>query len=85
MLFGCWLAPAIRRSSWFTSAGTWHGTLDNYTTATVGNTSIAWINKVVHEDPARPFFAYVAPKAAHEPFNPALWYEGHWDDSWPVR
>lgn len=27
--------------------------------------------------------AYIAPKAAHEPFNPAPWYEGHWDPSWP--
>jgi hypothetical protein len=25
----------------------------------------------------------VAPKAAHEPFNPAPWYAGHWEDSWP--
>lgn len=38
---------------------------------------------MVAEDPARPFFAYIAPKAAHEPFNPAPWYEGHWDASWP--
>lgn len=27
--------------------------------------------------------AYIAPKAAHEPFNPALWYRDHWDASWP--
>ena len=39
--------------------GTWKGTKDNYTTAVVGNTSIAWIRKVVQEDPSRPFFAYV--------------------------
>jgi arylsulfatase A-like enzyme len=56
---------------------------ENYTTAVVGNVSVAWIKKVVKEDPTRPFFAYVAPKAAHEPFNPAPWYEGHWDPSWP--
>jgi arylsulfatase A-like enzyme len=42
----------------------------NYTTAVVGNVTVAWIEKVVKEDPTRPFFAYVAPKAAHEPFNP---------------
>ena len=59
------------------------GTNDNYTTAVVGNTSIAWIRKVVQEDPSRPFFAYIAPKAAHEPFNPAPWYVDHWDDAWP--
>ena len=52
----------------------WHGTPDNYTTAVVGNLSIAWIRKVVAESRDRPFFAYVAPKAAHEPFNPAPWY-----------
>ena len=27
----------------------------------------------------RPFFAYVAPKACHEPFSPAAWYADHWD------
>lgn len=47
--------------------GMWHGTEDNYTTATVGNVSIAWIRHVVTEQPDRPFFAYIAPKAAHEP------------------
>ena len=43
-------------------------------TSVIGNVSIAWIKKVVNEDPARPFFAHIAPKAAHEPFNPAPWY-----------
>jgi arylsulfatase A-like enzyme len=56
----------------------------NYTTAVVGNISNAWIRKVVKEDPTRPFFAYVAPKAAHEPFMPAPWYVDHWDPSWPA-
>lgn len=37
----------------------WQGTADNYTTAVVGNISIAWIKKVVQEAPTRPFFAYV--------------------------
>jgi arylsulfatase A-like enzyme len=58
---------------------------ENYTTAVVGNVSIAWIKKVVKEDPSRPFFAYIAPKACHGPFNPAPWYEGHWDPSWPAH
>ena len=53
----------------------------NYTTAVVGNVSIAFIQRAVAAK--KPFFAYVAPKAAHEPFNPAPWYEGHWEDTWP--
>ena len=61
--------------------GTWKGTSDNYTTAVVGNVSMAWIRKMVHEE--TPFFAYIAPKAAHEPFNPAPWHVEHWDPSWP--
>jgi len=56
------------------SLGTWKGTSSDYTTAVVGNHSMHWIKKVVAEDPNRPFFAYIAPKAAHEPFNPAPWY-----------
>ena len=24
-------------------------------------------------------------QAAHEPFNPAPWYEGFWDPSWPEQ
>lgn len=64
--------------------GCFDGTNDptNYTTAIVGNASIAWIRKVVTEDPDTPFFAYIAPKAAHEPFDPAPWYMGYWDSSW---
>lgn len=63
--------------------GHWKGTSDNYTTAVVGNVSIAWIKKVVSAQ--KPFFAYVAPKACHEPFNPAPWYRDHWDPSWPAH
>ena len=63
--------------------GGWTGTADNYTTAVVGNASIAWIRKVAAAEPARPWFAYVAPKAAHEPFIPAPWHLDHWDASWP--
>jgi N-acetylglucosamine-6-sulfatase len=63
--------------------GTVHFTNDpsNYSTAVIGNTSIAWIKKVAKQ--GKPFFAYIAPKAAHEPFNPAVWYRDHWDASWP--
>jgi hypothetical protein len=35
--------------------GNWHGTAENYSTAVIGNTSIAWIRKVLAEDPNRPF------------------------------
>lgn len=63
--------------------GSWDGTSDDYSTAVIGNVSVAWIRKVVNEDPTRPFFAYIAPKAAHEPFMPAPWYADAWDPSWP--
>ena len=63
--------------------GHWKGSSDNYSTAVIGNTSIAWIRKVLAEDPNRPFMAYIAPKAAHEPFIPAPWHLDHWDPSWP--
>jgi hypothetical protein len=53
--------------------GTWTGTVSNYSTSVIGNVSISWIRKVAAEEPRRPFFAYIAPKAAHEPFNPAPW------------
>jgi hypothetical protein len=55
--------------------GMWHGTEDNYSTAVIGNISIAWIRHVVKEDPTRPFFAYIAPKAAHgtPPPPPSIW------------
>eukprot|EP00656_Telonema_subtile_P048842 TRINITY_DN5929_c0_g1_i1.p2 TRINITY_DN5929_c0_g1~~TRINITY_DN5929_c0_g1_i1.p2 ORF type:complete len:255 (+),score=60.56 TRINITY_DN5929_c0_g1_i1:177-941(+) len=61
--------------------GSWRGTEDNYTTAVVGNLSLAWIRKTVAEK--KPFFAYIAPKAAHEPFIPAPWHLNHWEPSWP--
>jgi hypothetical protein len=57
-------------------AGCWMGSpaASNYSTSVIGNVSTAWIKKVVQEDAGRPFMAYIAPKAAHEPFNPAPWY-----------
>jgi N-acetylglucosamine-6-sulfatase len=65
--------------------GHWEGTSANYTTASVGNVSVAWIESVVAAPKPKPFFAYVAPKAAHEPFNPAPWYVDHWDRAWPAH
>ena len=78
---GCWLGGNHSKDPQY---GCFAGTSDasNYTTAVVGNASMAWIRKVVTEDAETPFFAYIAPKAAHEPFNPAPWYEGYWDPSW---
>ena len=63
--------------------GTWVAH-QQYTTAVVGNVSLAWIRHAVAEAPHRPFFAYIAPKAAHEPFTPAPWYTDVWPSSWPA-
>ena len=75
--------------------------IGNYSTSVIGNVSLAWIRSVVNKahTPAttsdsssstataahQPFFAYIAPKAAHEPFNPAPWYVDHWDPAWPTH
>ena len=58
----------------------------NYTTSVVGNVSIAWIKKVAPDAKAgkKPFMAYIAPKACHEPFTPAPWYSDFWDENWPA-
>lgn len=56
---------------------------ENYSTSLIGNKSIDWIKKVAKT--GQPFVAYIAPKAAHEPFNPAPWYRDSWDPSWPQR
>merc|ERR1712130_207112 len=61
--------------------GQWQGNATDYTTAVVGNRSIEWIRKVAGK--GKPFFAYIAPKAAHEPFTPATWYKDYWHHSWP--
>jgi N-acetylglucosamine-6-sulfatase len=63
--------------------GCWQSPPGSYSTAIIGNASVAWIRRVVLEDPSRPFMAYIAPKAAHDPFNPAPWYEAHWESAWP--
>jgi len=44
---------------------------------------MAWLKKVAHGP--RPFFAYIAPKACHEPFTPAPWYADYWSSSWPKQ
>ena len=51
----------------------------NYSTSVIGNMSLAFIERAIKVQ--KPFFAYIAPKAAHEPFNPAPWYR----DSWVLR
>eukprot|EP01051_Picozoa_sp_SAG22_P005307 SAG22_NODE_311_length_12629_cov_20.911891_2_plen_389_part_00 len=58
--------------------------LVNYTTSVVGNLSIEFIQKAVASK-SGPFFAYVAPKATHEPFNPAPWYRDAWEPGWPAH
>jgi N-acetylglucosamine-6-sulfatase len=62
--------------------GTYDAPADAYTTSVVGNYSAAWIASV--KAGAAPFLAYVAPKAAHDPFQPAAWYADAWDDAWPA-
>lgn len=62
--------------------GTWKGTAQDYTTAVVGNMSMSWIKKVAKGP--QPFMAYIAPKAAHEPFTPATWYADYWSPDWPA-
>merc|ERR1712137_1062977 len=67
---------------YFMPDGGWQGSSEDYTTAVVGNMSIAWIKKVASD--SHPFFAYIAPKAAHEPFTPAKWYQDYWAPEWPA-
>jgi len=79
---GTYLAPAFHTKNIDgLPDGKWKGTADNYSTAVIGNVSIAWIKKVANQ--GKPFLAYIAPKAAHEPFNPAPWYADAWDPAWP--
>mmetsp|Transcript_117923 Transcript_117923/g.234923 ORF Transcript_117923/g.234923 Transcript_117923/m.234923 type:complete len:576 (-) Transcript_117923:127-1854(-) len=82
---GNYISPSFTASGmqWYGIADGHHSFKGEYTTAVVGNASIAWIRKVAAED--RPFFAFVSPKAAHEPFNPAPWYRDAWDPTWPTH
>lgn len=61
--------------------GKWQGTVNDYTTSVVGNLTVAWIKKVAPL--GEPWFAYAAPKAAHEPFVPAPWHLNSWGEGWP--
>merc|ERR1719419_2240599 len=81
--YDCWEKDHSEDSKY----GCFTGTTDpsNYSTSIIGNASAAWIEKVVREDPEQPFFAFISTKAPHEPFNPAPWYEGFWDESWPAH
>lgn len=63
--------------------GSFIGTVNDYSTSVIGNATVKWIRSVVETDRSRPFLAYIAPKAAHEPFDPAPWYADHWDPNWP--
>ena len=54
--------------------GSFQGNKSVYSTSIIGNVSLAWIRKVVTSNSA-PFMAYIAPKAAHDPFEPATWYD----------
>jgi hypothetical protein len=74
----CFYFSVWRHDTLSQQQGDFQFPMANYTTSVVGNVSIEWITKVVGESKATPFFAYVAPKAAHEPFNPAPWYRDHW-------
>ena len=86
---GSYISPSFATHGLMASAGIADGAIQynnapaNYSTSVIGNVSMAWIRHTVATDPQRPFFAYIAPKAAHEPFDPAPWYAGAWDASWP--
>jgi hypothetical protein len=93
--FGAWLANGggdYIAPSFGASGLGWYGipdgmarfTASDYTTSVVGNASLAWVRRVATREPHAPFFAYVAPKAAHEPFIPPPWYLHTWRDDWPA-
>lgn len=60
------------------------GTGVNYSTALIGNHSLRWIRKVATDGSGLPFLAYIAPKACHDPFVPAPWYQDEWKPTWPT-
>mmetsp|Transcript_146131 Transcript_146131/g.207128 ORF Transcript_146131/g.207128 Transcript_146131/m.207128 type:complete len:535 (+) Transcript_146131:75-1679(+) len=62
--------------------GSFKGNQSVYSTSIIGNVSLAWIRKVATG--SAPFMAYIGPKAAHDPFQPAPWYADYWDPSWPA-
>ena len=56
----------------------------SYSTSLIGNYSLAWIQKVATDGSNLPFMAYIAPKACHDPFQPAPWYTETWKEDWPA-
>lgn len=88
---GTYYAPAFATvgvsdlAPYYMDDGVWRGNQSDYTTAVVGNISLSWIKKVTKNPDNRPFFAYIAPKACHEPFTPAVWYADYWHPSWPKQ
>lgn len=86
---GSYIAPQFATHGLMAAAGIADGAIHlsnapaNYSTSVIGNVSMAWIRHTVATEPHRPFFAYIAPKAAHEPFDPAPWYADAWDAGWP--
>ena len=75
---GSYIASGFATSGLKEAAGIDDGAiqLDNSpattSTSAIGNVSMAWIRHTVKTGKG-PFFAYIAPKAAHEPFDPAPW------------
>ena len=78
--------------------GKWAGKGDGYTTSTIGNQTVDWINEISSQPDRRPFFIYFAPHAPHSPATPATWYRTgticddiiapripNWNYSGPVR
>ena len=87
---GSYIASGFATSGLKEAAGIEDGAIQldnspaNYSTSAIGNVSMAWIRHTVKMNKG-PFFAYIAPKAAHEPFDPAPWYVDAWDPSWPTH
>lgn len=46
---------------------------DDYSTALIGNYSVAWMKKVANDRSGLPWMAYIGTKACHDPFQPAPW------------
>ena len=63
--------------------GVWQA-VGGYTTSVVGNVSAKFLEHMLAQPAPGPFFAFIWPKAAHEPFNPAPWYRDAWDPVWPT-
>ena len=61
-----------------TAGGTTMESGVNYTTALVGNKSLAWVKEIIGMGKDHPpFFAFLGPHAPHLPSTPAPWYADH--------